>query len=204
VSVTIALHNIPEECAMAVPAVAVKNRALLFKATILSGLAELASAIFGMLAVHVNPLLNPTCMAFAAGAMVMVPLFELVPMARKYGGAGFFTLGLATRGLVCLALQCWFQKNRVGNSVAAHAFRGMTNVLRRFQNRGPTGIVEAIAGNRQWLVKTIKDVNAEVDWRQHPLSPFSTPDKHTSVYSCVTSAPPHLIASLQARVSQTY
>jgi ZIP family zinc transporter len=105
VAVAIALHNIPEEFAMAVPAVATKDRALLFKAAILSGLAEPAGAILGLLAVHVNPSLNPAFMGFAAGAMVMVSLFELVPMARKYGRAGFFTLGLAISGLVDLVVQ---------------------------------------------------------------------------------------------------
>lgn len=105
VAVAIALHNIPEEFAMAVPAVAVKNRALLFKAAIFSGLAEPAGAILGLLVVHVNPALNPAFMAFAAGAMVMVSLFELVPMARKFGRPGYFALGLAASGLVYLALQ---------------------------------------------------------------------------------------------------
>ncbi len=105
VAMVIALHNIPEEFAMAVPAVAVKNQALLFKAAILSGLAEPAGAILGLLAVHVDSTLNPVFMAFAAGAMVMVSLFELVPMARKFGRAEFFTLGLATSGLVYLVLQ---------------------------------------------------------------------------------------------------
>lgn len=104
VAVAIALHNIPEEFAMAVPAVAVKNRALLFKAAILSGLAEPAGAMLGLLAVHVNPALNPTFMAFAAGAMVMVSLFELVPMARKYGRPGYFALGLAASAIVYFAL----------------------------------------------------------------------------------------------------
>ncbi|TKB63566.1 MAG: zinc permease [Nitrospira sp.] len=104
VAVAIALHNIPEEFAMAVPAVAVKNRALLFKAAILSGLAEPAGAILGLLAVHVNSALNPAFMAFAAGAMVMVSLFELVPMARKYGRPGSFALGLAASAIVYFAL----------------------------------------------------------------------------------------------------
>jgi ZIP family zinc transporter len=104
VAVAIALHNIPEEFAMAVPAVAVKNRALLFKAAILSGLAEPAGAILGLLAVHVNPALNPTFMAFAAGAMVMISHFELVPMARKYGRLGSFALGVAASAIVYFAL----------------------------------------------------------------------------------------------------
>ncbi|MGE0468938.1 MAG: ZIP family metal transporter [Nitrospira sp.] len=108
VAVAIALHNIPEEFAMAVPAVSVKNRAFLFKAAILSGFAEPAGAILGLLAVHVNPGLNPALMGFAAGAMVIVSLFELVPMARKYSRPWYFALGLAASGLVYLALQSLF------------------------------------------------------------------------------------------------
>jgi ZIP family zinc transporter len=105
VAVAIALHNIPEEFAMAVPAVSTKNRTLLFKAAILSGLAEPAGAIVGLLAVHVDPALNPMFMAFAAGAMVLVSLFELLPMAKRSGRPRHFALGLAASALVYLALQ---------------------------------------------------------------------------------------------------
>jgi ZIP family zinc transporter len=108
VALAIALHNIPEEFAMAVPAVAVKNRALLFKAAILSGLAEPAGAILGLAAVHLNPALNPSFMAFAAGAMVMVSVFELIPLAMKHGRMGSFTLGVAGSVLTYLALHMLF------------------------------------------------------------------------------------------------
>lgn len=105
VALAIAIHNIPEEFAMAVPAVAVKKRSLLFKAACLSGLAEPVGAILGLVAVHVHPALNPFFMALAAGAMVVVSLFELVPLARTYGGMGSFMLGVAGSALVYLALQ---------------------------------------------------------------------------------------------------
>jgi ZIP family zinc transporter len=108
VALAIALHNIPEEFAMAVPAVAIKKRALLFKAAVLSGLAEPAGAILGLVAVHLNPALNPSFMAFAAGAMVMISFFELIPLARKYGRMGFFALGVAGSVLVYLALHMLF------------------------------------------------------------------------------------------------
>jgi zinc transporter, ZIP family len=104
VALAIALHNIPEEFAMAVPAVAIKNRTLLFKAACLSGLAEPAGAILGLFAVHLNPALNPSLMAFAAGAMVMISFLELVPMARKYGRMKYFAMGVAGSALIYLAL----------------------------------------------------------------------------------------------------
>jgi ZIP family zinc transporter len=112
VALAIAIHNIPEEFAMAVPAVAIKNRALLFKAAILSGLAEPAGAILGLAAVHLNPALNPSFMAFAAGAMVMVSFFELVPIAKKYGRLGSFALGVVASALVYLALHALFPHER--------------------------------------------------------------------------------------------
>lgn len=112
VALSIAIHNIPEEFAMAVPAVAVQNRALLFKAALLSGLAEPVGAILGLVAMHLNPALNPSFMAFAAGAMVMVSAFELIPLARKYGRMGFFALGVAGSVLVYLALQALFPHER--------------------------------------------------------------------------------------------
>lgn len=104
VAAAIAIHNIPEEFAIAVPAVAIKNRALLFKAAILSGLAEPTGAILGLVAVRVSPALNPSFMAFAAGAMLMVSFFELVPMAKKYGRLGSFSLGVAASAIVYFAL----------------------------------------------------------------------------------------------------
>jgi ZIP family zinc transporter len=112
VALAIALHNIPEEFAMAVPAVAIKKRALLFKAAVLSGLAEPAGAILGLVAVHLNPALNPFFMAFAAGAMIVVSLFELIPMARKYGRMGSFALGVGCSVLVYLALHMLFPHER--------------------------------------------------------------------------------------------
>jgi zinc transporter ZupT len=51
-------------------------------------------------------------MAFAAGAMVMVSFFELVPLARKYGRMGYFALGVAGSVLVYLALHMLFPHDR--------------------------------------------------------------------------------------------
>jgi ZIP family zinc transporter len=112
VAIAIALHNIPEEFAMAIPAVAVKNRTLLFKAAIVSGLAEPAGAILGLFAVHFNPSLNPSLMAIAAGAMVTISLLELVPMARSYGKMESFALGVAGSVVMYVALHTVFSHER--------------------------------------------------------------------------------------------
>ena len=94
VALAIALHNIPEEFAMAVPAITTKNRAFLFRAAIVSGLAEPAGAAIGLFAASANPGLVPLLMAFAAGAMIFVCLHELVPMANQYGRIHLFGLGM--------------------------------------------------------------------------------------------------------------
>lgn len=93
VAVAIALHNIPEEFAMAAPLVAVRRRRTLFVAALLSGLAEPLGALTGLVAVHLNPLLNPIFMALAAGAMIYISLHELLPMARLYRQARLFAAG---------------------------------------------------------------------------------------------------------------
>jgi zinc transporter ZupT len=81
----------------------------LFKAAVLSGLAELAGAVLGLAAVHLNPALNPSFMAFGAGAMIMVSFLELIPMARKYGRVESFALGIADSVAIYLALPILFQ-----------------------------------------------------------------------------------------------
>ena len=104
VAVAIALHNIPEEFAMAVPLVATRSRALLFRAAIISGMAEPVGAAIGLFAASINPHLVPVFMAFAAGAMIFVSLHELIPMARKYGKLSYFGLGLVVSVAVYVLL----------------------------------------------------------------------------------------------------
>jgi len=93
VALAIAIHNIPEEFAMAVPIVTAKKKRFLYTAAFLSGLAEPVGAIFGLVAVHFHPALNPLFMAFAAGAMVFVSVHELLPMAWRYHKTHLFILG---------------------------------------------------------------------------------------------------------------
>ncbi|MEN8160301.1 MAG: ZIP family metal transporter [Myxococcota bacterium] len=104
VAVAIALHNIPEEFAMAAPAVTLRKKRFLFGAAFLSALAEPAGAVIGLLAVRVDPGLNPLLMAFAAGAMIFVSLHELLPMARRYGNIRRFAVGAALSGIAHLGL----------------------------------------------------------------------------------------------------
>lgn len=100
VAVAISLHNVPEEFAMAVPAVLVRSRRFLYRAALLSALAEPLGAVIGLLAVGVAPALNAHFMAVAAGAMVFVSVHELVPMGRCYRHKGMFAAGMAVSALV--------------------------------------------------------------------------------------------------------
>jgi hypothetical protein len=54
----IALHNLPEELAMAVPATALRSKRFLMGAAMLSALAEPVGAVIGLLAVTPNPAPN--------------------------------------------------------------------------------------------------------------------------------------------------
>ena len=107
VALAIALHNLPEELAMAVPAMTLQSKRFLVGAALLSALAEPAGAIIGLIAVTARPTLNGFFIGFAAGAMIFVALHELIPMARRYGKAGWIAGGIAlsivAHGLLALA-----------------------------------------------------------------------------------------------------
>ena len=104
VAVAIALHNIPEEFAMAVPAVALGKKRFLFRAAVVSGLAEPAGAVIGLVAVRIEPGLNAFLMALAAGAMIFVSIHELLPMAQRHGRLELFALGGVLSVVAYLAL----------------------------------------------------------------------------------------------------
>lgn len=96
IALAVAIHNIPEEFAMCVPIVSLERgkKKFLYKAAFLSGLAEPAGAVVGLLAVNIMPSLTPLFMAFAAGAMIFVSFHELLPMAKRYRRMWLFVLGL--------------------------------------------------------------------------------------------------------------
>jgi len=104
ISLAIAIHNIPEEFAMAVPIVTVKSKRFLYKIAFLSGLAEPAGAVLGLLAVDWMPVLTPFFLSFAAGAMIFISINELLPMALKYKKTGLFIIGLILSVFVYLVL----------------------------------------------------------------------------------------------------
>lgn len=104
VGVAILLHNVPEELAIAIPIVPLGRKRLLYRAALLSALAEPAGALAGLLAVGRFSGLNEFFMAFAAGAMVFVSLHELLPMARRYGSPTLLLMGVAVGALAYLSL----------------------------------------------------------------------------------------------------
>ena len=72
VAIAIALHNLPEEFALCIPAVTLKSRRFLFGAALLSALAEPFGALLGLFAIEMAPVLNPYLLSFAGGAMICV------------------------------------------------------------------------------------------------------------------------------------
>lgn len=95
VAIAIALHNLPEELAVAVPAITLRSKRFLISAAILSAFAEPVGAVAGLLATDAYAELNPYFLAVAAGAMIFVSLHELMPMAQRYGRIGWFAAGFA-------------------------------------------------------------------------------------------------------------
>jgi ZIP family zinc transporter len=94
VALAIAVHNLPEEFAMAVPAVTFRSKRFLFRAALLSAMAEPLGAIIGLAAVGVAPSLHAYFLAFAAGAMIFVAIHELIPMAKHYRHIELFVGGM--------------------------------------------------------------------------------------------------------------
>lgn len=109
VALATAIHNIPEEFAIAMPIVIVKSKKFLFKMAFLSGLAEPAGAILGILAVGLVSSLTPFFISFAAGIMMFISIHELVPLARKYNHMIFFAFGVILSTVVYLGLTLVFK-----------------------------------------------------------------------------------------------
>ena len=95
VALAIALHNLPEELAMAIPAMTLRSRRFLLQAAFLSAFAEPLGAMLGLIAVAADPSLNAYFMAFAAGAMIFISIHELAPMAHRYRRPAWFIAGIA-------------------------------------------------------------------------------------------------------------
>ena len=92
-AIAIALHNIPEELAMAVPLIAVKRKKMLIKAAVLSAMAEPVGAIAGLVVVR----------SFVD--LISISLHELFPLVRRYRQPMSFLTGSILSVLVYLGLE---------------------------------------------------------------------------------------------------
>ena len=104
--VAIAIHNIPEGIAVAVPIYhATGNRKKALKWSLLSGLAEPVGAIFAALFIlpFWTPVVSSLLMAGISGIMVYISFDELLPGSEKYGHHHLSILGVIT-GMAVMAV----------------------------------------------------------------------------------------------------
>lgn len=88
VAFAIAVHNIPEGIAVSFPILyATKSRSKAFTYSLLSGLAEPAGAIIGIMILlpFISPWLLSFMLAFVAGIMVFISFDELLPLCFEKG-----------------------------------------------------------------------------------------------------------------------
>ena len=101
----IALQNVPEGTAMAIPMESAGfSRAQQFWGAVLTSTPQPVGAVLAYLAVEEIAGLLPFSFAFAAGAMLALVLVELTPEAYARGGRGAAAAGTATGAGVMLAL----------------------------------------------------------------------------------------------------
>lgn len=105
-AVAMAVHNVPEGVAVAVPVRrATGSRRTAFAWASFTGLAELVGALLGwlLLAPFLTPALVAAVFAAVAGVMVTVSLDALLPAARAAGGRAAM-LGGVLLGVAAMAL----------------------------------------------------------------------------------------------------
>jgi zinc transporter, ZIP family len=106
ITIAIALHNIPEGIAIALPIYqATKSRKQGFTYAFLSGLAEPIGALIGFLifSTFLPTTIFGMVFPFVGGIMVYISLDELLPTAEKYGKHHLSMIGLIL-GMVVMAL----------------------------------------------------------------------------------------------------
>ena len=108
VAIAIALHNIPEEFAIAAPIVLLENKKFLYKTAFISGLAEPAGAVLGLIGISFFPTGVPIFLAFAAGVMIFVSFHELMPFAKRYNQPKYFVTGIILSIITFLILRLAF------------------------------------------------------------------------------------------------
>lgn len=105
-AVAIAIHNIPEGIAIAVPVyMATNKKSYAILSSLLSGLAEPVGAALGyfLLAPYMGDLVFGIVFGLIAGVMVYLALDELLPTAQRYGRGHETVYGLVT-GMAVLAV----------------------------------------------------------------------------------------------------
>jgi len=106
IAVAIAIHNIPEGIAVAVPIFyATGSRMKAFKLSFLSGLSEPIGAIVGYVLLYrfYNDAMSGIIFAAVAGIMVFISLDELLPSAREYGEHHLSIYGMVA-GMMVMAV----------------------------------------------------------------------------------------------------
>lgn len=108
VALIIALHNVPEGMAISAPLVSggvKKSRAVAM--SILAGLATLIGAIVGVFVGEASPVLSAASISLAAGAMIYVSIFDLLPVGTALKG-GFSAFSFFAGLLVAMILSLLF------------------------------------------------------------------------------------------------
>lgn len=94
VALAIALHNLPEQFAMSVPAVSTRRKRITLGIALAGAFAEPLGAAIRLLIGESGAAPNAELMALAAGAMLFVSLHELIPLARQYDRPRYLFAGI--------------------------------------------------------------------------------------------------------------
>ena len=105
ITIAIALNNIPEGMAIALPTrMSGASRWAEFRVALLSGLTEPAGAVITAVFLTTLSELMPFALSFAAGVMVFITVDELIPIAHEHGHEHFTSFGLIVGFILTLAL----------------------------------------------------------------------------------------------------
>ncbi len=108
-SIGIALQNIPEGLAVALPLLREKNtRAKAFLIALLTGLIEPIGGFLGISVVSIGNFLLPYALAFAAGAMLFVISEEIIPETHSRGNDRQATIGIIIGFIIMMVLDTIF------------------------------------------------------------------------------------------------
>jgi len=108
VTATIALQDIPEGVIVSVPLACYgMSKKLAISYGVFSGLVEAAAAVAGFLALNAVTMVVPAALSFSAGAMLYVVLVEMMPEAVKEEQRGAGVVFLLTGFAAAFVLSVW-------------------------------------------------------------------------------------------------